>query len=67
MPPANKGKGKSMKVTRTFVKAEENTKERVINVFIEPDEFENGTILIEYIDKNGEKHQVISHGKVIAY
>ena len=56
-----------MKVTRTFAKAEENTKERIINVSIEPDEFENGTILIQYIDKNGEKHQVISYGKVITY
>ena len=56
-----------MKVTRTFAKAEENTKERIINVSIEPDEFENGIILIQYIDKNGEKYQVISYGKVITY
>lgn len=56
-----------MKVTRTFLEATENNKERIIDVTITPDEFENGVILIEYVDKNGEKHQVISHGKVIAY
>lgn len=56
-----------MKVTRTFLEATENTKERIVNVTITPDENENGVILIEYIDKNGDKRQIISHGKVILY